>query len=367
MTPRAFNPPKDAPYRALIGVGGLGVGFFYALEGNHTLGRNESRPGRLLDVRDYCKLHIIAHYVAVLLGADPSGRPFHVLPIGRIGRDQTGERLAREMAGAGMDMRFVAADQEWPTALSVCFQYPDGSGGNITPNNGAASALTLEEIDAAGPCFAAQAGRAIALAAPEVPLAARRHLLELATRHQALRAASFTPAEIPEALASGMLALVDLLAANEDEAAALVGRPFAPGDPWPFLADCAALLTGLQPAMRIVLTAGPHGAYAYDGGAWDYCPAAAVPVASTAGAGDALFGGVLACLAAGLPLTAPGQPRAALADRPLASALDLGALLAALSVTSPHTIHPGANVESLSAFARSLGLQFAPGLRRLLD
>jgi parallel beta-helix repeat protein len=34
-------------------------------------------------VRDYCKLHIISHYVAVLLGADPSGNPFHVLPIGK--------------------------------------------------------------------------------------------------------------------------------------------------------------------------------------------------------------------------------------------------------------------------------------------
>ena len=91
-----------SPYRQLIGVGGIGAGLFFALEGNHTLGRNESRPARQLPVRDYCKLHIIAHYVAVLLGPG-----FTVLPIGKVGDDQTGERLYGEMAAAGMDLRFV--------------------------------------------------------------------------------------------------------------------------------------------------------------------------------------------------------------------------------------------------------------------
>ncbi len=57
-------------YRALIGTGGIGAGAFFALDGNHTLGREESRSGRYLDRRDYCKLHIIAHYVQVLLGED---------------------------------------------------------------------------------------------------------------------------------------------------------------------------------------------------------------------------------------------------------------------------------------------------------
>ena len=54
-------------YRAMIGAGGIGSGAFFALDGEHTLGREESRSGRLLDRRDYCKLHIISHYVKALL------------------------------------------------------------------------------------------------------------------------------------------------------------------------------------------------------------------------------------------------------------------------------------------------------------
>ena len=360
---RAFRLPADAPYRLLLGVGGIGIGLFFALEGDHTLGRNESRPGRLLDIRDYCKLHIIAHYVAALLGAHPSGQPFHVLPIGRVGRDQTGARLREEMAGVGMDLRFVVTDDERPTILGVCFQYPDGSGGNITPTNGAASALTAEDIDRVEPYLAANSGRAIALAAPEVPLGARLHLLRLATRHRALRVASLTSAEVPAARELGLFSLVDLLAVNEDEAAALVGRPFDPVAPEPFLDECAGLLTAWQPAIHIVVSAGKQGAYGFADGAWVHCPTPSVLVASTAGAGDALLAAIIACLAAGLPLITPGPPRVTLGDRPLASALDLGVLLASFNVTSPHTIHPDANVPALRGFARRLGLRFAGPLR----
>jgi hypothetical protein len=40
----------------------------------------------------------------------------------------------------------------------------------------------------------------------------------------------------------------------------------------------------------------------------------------------------------------------------LGSALDLGVALAALSVTSPHTIHPEASLDAVLAFAREHGL-----------
>ena len=113
-------------------MGGIGSGIVFALEGGHDLGRNESRPGRLLDVRDYCKLHIVAHYPSVLLGARPEGAPFHVLPIGKVGDDEAGRRLRAEMTAAGMDLRFVDTVTGPPTLFSVCFLYPDGSGGNVT-------------------------------------------------------------------------------------------------------------------------------------------------------------------------------------------------------------------------------------------
>jgi len=344
-------------------VGGIGAGIFFALEGNHDLGRNESRPGRLLDVRDYCKLHIIAHYPAMLLGARGEGGPFHVLPVGKVGKDETGRRLRAEMEAAGMDVRFVDAVPGHPTLFSVCFQYPDGSGGNVTTVGSAASLVSERDVDLAEAWLSPAS---IALAAPEVPLAVRRHLLRRAGEKGALRAASLTTAEIPEARETGLLSLVDVLCLNEDEAAALVGEPWPADEPMPFLVRCTDALRESQPTMRAVVTAGARGAYALDGAAWTHVPALPVPVVSTAGAGDALLGGLLAGLAAGLPFTEARAAGASLSERPLASAFDLGTLVAAFKITSPHTIPPGFSLGTLLAFARGHGVTFAEGFERLL-
>ena len=85
---------------------------------------------------------------------------------------------------------------------------------------------------------------------------------------------------------------------------------------------------------------------------------------SSAGAGDALLGGVLSGLAAGLPFAAATAHRATLAARPLASALDLGALVAAFKVTSPHTIPPDLSLDAVLAFAREHGVAFGEAFRR---
>jgi sugar/nucleoside kinase (ribokinase family) len=354
---------EAAPYRRLVGVGGIGAGIFFALEGDHDLGRNESRPGRLLDVRDYCKLHIVAHYPAVLLGARGEGGPFHVLPVGKVGRDETGRRVRAEMEAAGMDVRLVDAVPGHPTLFSVCFQYPDGSGGNVTTVDSAAALVSERDVDLAEPWLSPDA---IALAAPEVPLSVRRHLLRRAGEKGALRAAALTTAEVPEARETGLLSLVDVLALNEDEAAALAGEPWPSREPGAFLDRCAEVLHASQPAMRAVVTAGARGTWALDGAAWTHVPALAVPVASTAGAGDALLGALLAGLAAGLPFAPAPGPRAGLTERPLASAVELGALAAAFKVTSPHTIPPGVSLGTLVAFARGHGVAFAEGFGRLL-
>lgn len=352
-----------APYRRLVGVGGIGAGIFFALEGDHDLGRNESRPGRLLDVRDYCKLHIVAHYPAVLLGARGEGGPFHVLPVGKVGKDETGRRVRAEMESAGMDVRFVDAVPGHPTLFSVCFQYPDGSGGNVTTVDSAAALVSERDVDLALPWLSP---RSIALAAPEVPLAVRRHLLQRAGEKGALRAAALTTAEVAEARETGLLPLVDVLALNEDEAAALAGEPWPAGAPGAFLDRCADVLHAAQPAMRAVVSAGGRGAWALDGTGWTHVPALPVPVVSTAGAGDALLGGLLAGLAAGLPFAPASGARAGLTERPLGSAAELGALAAAFKVTSPHTIPPDVSLGTLVAFARGHGVAFAEVVARLL-
>jgi sugar/nucleoside kinase (ribokinase family) len=361
--PRALRLSPDAPFRRLVGVGGIGAGIFFALEGNHDLGRNESRPGRLLDVRDYCKLHIVAQYPTVLLGAREDQGPFHVVPVGKVGIDEIGLRLRAEMERAGMDVRFVDALPGRPTLLSVCFQYPDGSGGNVTTVDSAAALVSERDVDLVERWLSPTA---IALAAPEVPLAVRRHLLRRATERGALRVASLTTAEIEEARETGFLSLVDLLALNEDEAAALAGAPFPDGAAEPFLQRLSSTVPALRAGVRLVVTAGARGAYAFDGAAWTHAPALPVAVVSTAGAGDALLGGVLTGLAASLPFVPAGNSRASFAGRPLSSALELGVLVAAFKVTSPHTIPPDLSLDALVAFAREHGVAFGERLQRLL-
>lgn len=358
--------------RMLVGAGSIGTGIFFALEGERSLGRNESRPAKLLDVRDYGKLHVITDYVAVLLGAAPSGAPFRVVPVGKVGDDAAGMRLVREMAQAGMDVGCVQALKGQPTMLSVHFQYPDGSSGSITTSNSAVSMLSPEDVSSAEPILAASpvaSGveaaprqspfRSIVLAVPGVALEARLRLLELGSRHGAFRVAVFTSTEIETARQMGMFRLLDLVALGKEEAAAILGRGFSKTEAVPFLLDLSAVLGRYNPALRIVLSLSRMGAYAIDDWQWSHCPSLEVETESTAGAGDALLAGVLSATAAGVPLVLPEAQRRTTPERALSSALDFGMLLASFSATSPHAIHPDADLEQLLSFAGKHGLSFA--------
>jgi sugar/nucleoside kinase (ribokinase family) len=332
-------------YRALIGTGGIGSGIFFALNGNRTLGREESRSGRFLDRQDYCKLHIIAHYVQTLMGSD-----FTTLPIGKVGADEPGHRLTQEMRETGLDLRHLQTVPGAQTMYAICFLYPDGSGGNLTVDDSACSKVDPDAILEAEQDFAHFAGEGIALAVPEVPLAARHVLLELATRHRFLRTASFTSEEMEYARDSGMLDQVDLLAVNVDEAAALAGLA-AEQPPARVVEAALSTLRQIQPAMQVSITAGTHGSWAWDGETLRHLSSHRVNVAGTAGAGDAHFAGILAGLAAGLPLN---------------EAHELGILTAALSVTSPHTINKDIDRRALSVLADSLQAPLSASVRELL-
>jgi len=178
-------------YQAMIGTGGIGSGVFFALDGDHTLGREESRSGRFLDKRDYCKLHIISHYVKVLLGPD-----FQTILVGKVGDDEVGRRLLAEMQDTHLDLRYVSAAPGEQTLFSTCFVYPDGSGGNLTTADSASARVDKAYIAEASSAFRHYQNRGIALAAPEVPLNARQKLLELGRQYGFFSAASLNSAEI---------------------------------------------------------------------------------------------------------------------------------------------------------------------------
>ena len=360
---RVLRIDERSAYHRLIGVGGIGTGIFFALDGPQTLGRNESRPGRLLDVRDYCKLHIVIHYIAKLLGAQVSGLPFHVAALGLVGNDAPGKQVLREMAETGIDTKLVEVSAEYPTLFSVCFQYPDGAGGNITTNNSAAAHLSAADVEKASQFLKAGGADVIALAVPEVPLHVRRHFLSLATAARAFRAASFVSSEVREAMELGIFQMLDLVSLNEAEAAELVGTSLSAIGPAEFVRRCQQFLRDSYPGLRLIVTAGKNGAYGMTKEMWNHAPAAEIAVASTAGAGDATLGGVIAGLAAGLPFLEETREGA---DSRVRTALEFGALLGSHKCLSPHTIDPSACVDSLRNFAESRGRPFAPELQRLV-
>ena len=344
MTPLDPLPGKRR-YDALIGTGGIGTGMFFALNGNHTFGREESRTGRFLENRDYAKLHIITHYVQTLMGPG-----FKSVLVGRVGNDDAGKRLMAEMTATGLNLDHVRMLDDAQTMNCICLVYPDGSGGNLTVGDSACTKVDPAAVQEAETDFIAFEGRGIALAAPEVPLSARIELLELATGYRFLRAASFTSEEIRMARDSDMLSKIDVLFLNRDEAAALTDTS-AERPPVEVAQAAVDAVRKVQPAMSLLVTAGKDGSYAWDGQQLTHAAACTVKAASAAGAGDAFCGGTLAGLASGLTL---------------AEAQQLGGLTGALSATSPHTINAEIDRISLAVFAQEQGAELSADVKAVL-
>ncbi len=338
--------PAAWRYSALIGAGGIGSGTFFALKGDHTLGREESRAGRFLDRRDYCKLHIIEHYVAVLLG-----RSFETIALGRVGDDEPGRRMLAEMREAGIAADRVEVIPGEQTLYSICFVYPDGTGGNLTVDDSASQKVDAALIRKAEPDFARLAAAGITLAAPEVPLEARGELLRLGRKYRFFNAAAFTSGELQTALAPDLLGMVDLLSVNIHEAATLTGVP-ADQTPEHIVQAAAHAIRTIQPAMQLAVTAGRRGNWTWDGQRLSFAPALTLDVANTAGAGDSFLAGMIVGITAGLSLP---------------DAQQLATLIAAMKVTCVHTIDKRIDRDSLRAFVQRVRAPLTDGVRRLLE
>jgi sugar/nucleoside kinase (ribokinase family) len=337
---------EQCSYRSLIGVGGIGTGVFFSISEDHTLGREESRAGHFLDRKDYCKLHIITHYVKALLGEE-----FAVFPIGKVGDDPEGQQLLREMAEIGLDLRYVEALPNGRTQFSFCFIYPDGSGGNLTTDDSANAAVDETYVQQCEPHFAEFQGRGIALAAPEVSLAARVRLLQLGSKYGFFRVASLTAEEAGASTAVELLRVTDLLAVNLSEAVALVSLIGGQPDPLFVIESTVEELCKIKPDILLSVTAGKSGSWSWNGKEIHFSPAIQTQTVSTAGAGDAYLAGLLTGWVAGLGLH---------------YAQELGTLVASLSVSSPHTINPLIDRFSLLDFALQHNLSLSTPVAKLL-
>jgi sugar/nucleoside kinase (ribokinase family) len=321
--------------------------------------------GKVVDARDYCKLHIVEHYIAVLLGSTQNVDAFKVFAVGNVGADAAGATLIREMADVGIDIRYVRVEPECRTMFSAVFLYPDKSGGNITASNSAASKLSSDQLAACRHPLAKAGAGGVALCLPEVPLDKREEFLRMATECGSYRVASFTSEEMKPACELKLLARVDLLALNREEAIEFAGGNLREASEDHLLDACSRMALSVNPTMKILVSAGAAGAYVFDCGHWSKHKAVPMEAISTAGAGDALLAGTIAGLAAGMPL-AEVKDVVASGEKSIGSAIDLGLALAAFSVTSPHTIHPEVTLESLLSFAEEKGFAVPRGMAEIV-
>jgi len=323
---------SEYKYKAMIGVGGIGSGSFFAVKGNQTLGREESRNGRLLAYRDYCKLHIISHYVQTLLSKD-----FNTIPIGILGDDDVGKRLNKEMQEAGINLKYIRFSQKHKTLFSFCYIYPDGTGCNLTIEDSACSELTPQDIENAKDEFVKYKDKGIVLAVPEVPLAARMKLLEMGTEYQFFRAASFTTQEMKN-LQNEFLKNIDFLALNFEEACASIS--FSSNDSKQSIIEKVIdKITGINPDIIVTITDGKNGSWLWDGNELNHKNIYETHVRATAGAGDAFISGVIVGIVTGMSIS---------------ESHELGNLIAALSVQSPHTINKEISWNTLSQFTEKI-------------
>jgi ribokinase len=342
-----LKPINSLTFDHIVATGGIGSGIFFSLKGNDTLGREESRMASLLPYNDYCKQHIILHYISVLLGAgEYTG--FQCYPIGKVGSDGTGKRLVAEMNAVGMNTSHVTVTEARSTLFSVCFQYPDHEGGNITTAESASNEVSADDIDEFFGSFEDTGSSEIVLAAPEVPVMTRLRLLEQGRKRGSLNVASLLSSEVKDFLALSIFGLVDMLFVNSDEIRKISGNTETDSTETAVLEGIRRLIA-INPAITVFVTCGASGVYCYSSKHLEFFPALETEVVSTAGAGDAFLAGTLAGICCGLPILKKDKNAAAT----WSTATELGILVASMSVTSQHTIHPNLDAVTLFGFFQS--------------
>jgi sugar/nucleoside kinase (ribokinase family) len=321
-------------FNKVIGTGGIGAGILFQLDSNEPLGRNESRPAILSDTKDYCKQHIILHYIAKALypGTD-------VYAIGKVGCDADGQRLLEEMDAAHIRTDAVGTDSLLPTMFSTCIQYSDKAVCNVTSSNSASTLVTPEYVRDSLTRLPIIDAATIIMAAPEVSVDARVELLRAGKKGGAFCVASFASAEAAAFVAQGGVVFTDLLSLNEDEARAFIQTDashtadgLAIKETDELILACIQKIKFLGSNASLIVTLGSRGSVCHHRGRTVYLPARPAKVVATGGAGDAYIAGVICGLCSGLPLLPP--PNAG------PSAMQLGTIFAKKSVEHKDTIVP---------------------------
>ncbi len=211
--------------------------------------------------------------------------------VGRVGCDAFAEQLLDNLAAAGVDHRFVLRNSEAATGVALIV-VDDAGQNSIVVASGANMRLSPADVDAAA---AAISPADVLLLQLESPLETVTRAAQMAHAHGASVILNPAPAR---PLPAELLALVDVLAPNENETALLTGLPV--GDMAE--AEVAAMALLDLGVGNVILTLGERGALLARGGKTERFPAFDVSPVDTTGAGDAFMAGLAVALAEGKAL-----------------------------------------------------------------
>ena len=213
-----------------------------------------------------------------------------VAMVGRGGGDAFGTRLLTELEEAGIDIRQVVTLPDMASGVALIAVEASGQN-SIIIAPGANGALTLADVEAAGPIITAAQ---VLLLQLEIPLPAVQRAAELA--HAAGTLVLLNPAPA-QPLPAELPAQVDYLIPNEQEAALLLGEAVATDTDATVVAQRLCTQTGVG---SVVITLGAQGAVLAQAQTEpQFVPAHSVEVADTTAAGDAFVGAFAVALAEG--------------------------------------------------------------------
>ncbi len=260
---------------------------------------------------------VLANSVAVGPGGKGSNQAIAAGKLGgtvriltRLGDDAFAEIGFDAWSAAGVEPHVIQNAMMQTGAASILVNEQNGENA-ITICPGAAGAISEADIEG----WAEEIkGAAVFMTQLEQPLQAARWALQLARDAGVITVLNPAPATM---LPDDLLSLVDILTPNEHEAAALTDLPVGSLDEARFAAD-ALLARGVG---TVAMTLGADGALLHNAQGSDLVPAHnAGTVVDTTGAGDAFNGALAHALASG---------------RDLKTAVELGCIVAGLSVTRP--------------------------------
>ena len=234
-----------------------------------------------------------------------------VTMVGRLGADASGTELRKVLAREGVDLTAMRTATGVSTGVALITVDEDSGENTIVGVGGANLLVSPEDVRGVAGLIRSAEVLLMQLEVPVETVETATNLAHGVGRKVILNAAPAHP--LPESL----LRALDVLIANETEAAALAGEESA-GDP----EQLAEAILSKGP-VAVVLTLGGRGAIVAEQSGTTVVPSIKVAATDTVGAGDAFCGTVAAMRAEG---------------KSLAQAVRIGCIAGALATTKPGAI-----------------------------